>query len=344
MIYNIWLSELHHPQNRKKEWLLIHKTAENVHKAMSESGFLFQSELSLDNAKRIMDSCEKSNVHVHLLSEFGVPDYGELPTLLYCKGIFRKTAGSVGIVGARRCTSYGKRMTEELAAECARQNIAVISGMAKGVDAIAHTSALKNGGYTIAALGNGPDICFPSEHRSLYEKICENGLVISEYTPGTHATKFTFPMRNRLIAAFSDKLAVTEAGAKSGALITCERAKYYGKPVYAFPGPIDSPESEGCNNLIYTGAARLYKKSDLFTEATQLSIPGVYSPDSDSFSKSASGLPAQVLEYLSSHHKHADFDQLAHALSLESGQVYTLITEMELDDLVKTEGENIWLL
>ncbi len=344
MIYNIWLSELRHPQSRKAEWLSIHKSAENVHKALSESGFLFPSELSLENARRIMDTCEKQNIHVHLLSEFGVPDYGELPTILYCKGVFRKTYGSLGIVGARRCTPYGKRITEDLGYYCAQKNIAVISGMAKGVDAIAHTAALKNGGYTIAALGNGPDICFPAEHRGLYNEICENGLIISEYHPGVHATRFTFPLRNRLIAAFSDKVVVTEAGKRSGALITCERAKYYGKPVYAFPGPIDSPESEGCNNLIYTGAARLFRKEDVFDEATQLTLPNTYLPD-EIKKPVAQNLASQaLLDYLSSHRKHAEISDLVDALSLDYGKIYTLVTELELGNLVKTEGENVWLL
>lgn len=342
-MYNIWLSELRQPKSRKKEWLLQHKTAENVHKALSADGFLFESELSLENAKRIMESCEKNKIHVHLLSEFGVPDYGELPFILYCKGIIKDTFGSVGIVGARRCTAYGKRVTEQLAATCARKNIAVISGMAKGVDAIAHTAALKNGGYTIAALGNGPDICFPAEHRGLYEEICKNGLIISEFPPGVHASKFTFPLRNRLIAAFSDKLVVTEAGRRSGALITCDRAKHYGKPVYAFPGPIDSPESEGCNNLIYEGNATLYREKDLFFEATQLTLPDAYLPDTGTSAPNAN-LFARVSEYLTAHRKHAEFADIAKALSLNIGEIYTLITDMELEDKVKTEGENVWLL
>ena len=344
MLYDIWLSELNYPISGKRKWLSVHKSAENVYNFFTENRFLFDSELSLEHAKVILDNCEKNRIHVHLLSEFGIPDYGELPFLLYCKGEIRREHSACGIVGARRCTPYGKHITEELAASCALQHITVVSGMAKGVDAIAHTAALKKGGYTIASLGCGPDICYPAEHKGLYEEICARGLVISEYPPGTHATRYTFPRRNRLIAAFSDKLAVTEAGKRSGALITCERARHYGKPVYAFPGPIDSPESEGTNNLIYTGAARMYRKEDFFDMPEQLCLPDTCCPQDESEGNASSILCEKIINYLSEHNRQCDLSALGSYLSLDAGNLITIITELEMEDICRTEGENIWLL
>ena len=138
---------------------------------------------------------------------------------------------TVGIVGARRCTQETKRAVAELAVAYTEKQTAVISGMAKGVDSYAHTACLKAKGYTVAVLANGLDICYPSEHEKLKECIENKGLVISEYPPGIRPTKYTFPKRNRLISAWSDELIVVAAGKKSGALITADYSKKYGRKI-----------------------------------------------------------------------------------------------------------------
>ncbi|MEQ8199576.1 MAG: DNA-processing protein DprA, partial [Clostridiaceae bacterium] len=159
-----------------------------------------------------------------------------------------------GIVGARRCTEYGKRIATEAAEFLAERGIAVISGMAKGIDGYAHTACINSGGYTIAFLGCGIDIAYPEEHRKLMEKIKETGAVISEYPPGTKPNGKNFPERNRLIAAFSKELLVVEAGENSGALITADFAKKYKRTVFAAPNNIFLKESEGTNKLILNGS------------------------------------------------------------------------------------------
>ena len=137
----------------------------------------------------------------------------------------------VVIVGARRCTQEEKFKVKEITEQYVSNRTAIISGMAKGIDSYAHTACLKSGGYTVAVLGNGLDICYPCEHRKLMEQIAERGLLISEYPPGTQPAPYRFPKRNRLISAWSDKLIVVAAGRGSGAFITAEYEKKYGREV-----------------------------------------------------------------------------------------------------------------
>lgn len=184
----------------------------------------------------------------------GVNDFSNQPAVLYYKGILRLPQTSVGIVGSRRCTAYGKRVAAEAAAFLAQQGITVVSGLAKGIDSYAHTACLKEGGYTLAFIANGPDICYPTEHRSLVDEIVENGAVLSPYPPGTRPRQEYFPLRNRLLSAWVDQLLVVEAGERSGALITAGYAMEQKRRVFAVPNSIYSPEGTGTNRLLLNGA------------------------------------------------------------------------------------------
>jgi len=186
------------------------------------------------------------------------------PEVLYCIGdetlLNMKMAA---VVGSRKCSEYGKRISMEIGRQLARGEIAVVSGMAKGIDSFAHIGTLKNGGKTIAVLGCGPDICYPAENRRIYEQIAEEGLIISEYAPGTKPMPYMFPRRNRLIAALAEAVVVTEAGTGSGSLITAELANELNKTVYSVPGNITSQYSIGTNKLIADGAVPLFIIEDL---------------------------------------------------------------------------------
>ncbi|OFW60531.1 MAG: DNA protecting protein DprA [Actinobacteria bacterium RBG_16_64_13] len=161
----------------------------------------------------------------------------------------------VTIVGTRRATAYGLRVTEALATAFAGKGIAVVSGMALGVDACAHDSAMKAGGLTVAVLGCGADIVYPPRNRGLYEKAATIGMVLSELPPGTAPARWTFPHRNRLLAALGDAVLVTEASSTSGALQTASWALELGRPVFAVPGSIYVEGHKGCNLLLRDGAA-----------------------------------------------------------------------------------------
>jgi len=160
----------------------------------------------------------------------------------------------VAIVGTREPTSYGERVTRELATALARAGACVVSGMARGIDGVAHRAALEAGGRTIAVLGTGIDIAYPAAHRALHAAIAERGLLLSELLPGDRANGGSFPRRNRIIAALASVTIVVEAGVASGALITASQALELGRVVAAVPGPIDSPQSAGSNELLRDGA------------------------------------------------------------------------------------------
>ena len=175
---------------------------------------------SLEKAKRIMDDCQSKNISILCWNDDRYPlrarEPADAPPMLYYKGNIKKMDQTVGIVGARRCSQEAKQETVFLA---------------KGIDSYAHTACLNAGGYTIAILGNGLDICYPSEHHKLMKCIEEKGLLLSEYPPGTPPSRYTFPRRNRLISSWSDKLIIIQAGKGSGALITAEYSRKYGRKV-----------------------------------------------------------------------------------------------------------------
>ncbi len=185
----------------------------------------------------------------------GLMDIDETPESLYCIGNTRLLEmNAVAVVGARKCSEYGRQVALKVGETLALNGIVTVSGMAEGIDTAAHIGALNSKGYTIAVLGSGVDICYPASNSQLYNRICREGLVISEYPPGTKAMPFRFPKRNRIISAISKAVTIVEAGSGSGSLITAELAAEQGKDVMAVPGNINSTFSIGCNKLIADGA------------------------------------------------------------------------------------------
>lgn len=176
-------------------------------------------------------------------------------------------APRVAVVGTRVPTEYGTRMARAISTALAQAGACVISGMARGIDAVAHRSALDVGGRTVAVLGTGIDVPYPVGHRALHGTLSERALVISEYPPGAHAHKGAFPRRNRIIAALAPLTIVVEAGERSGALNTTNHALDLGRTVAAVPGPIDSPQSVGANRLIRDGATPICDIADVFALA-----------------------------------------------------------------------------
>lgn len=170
--------------------------------------------------------------------------------------------GAVTIVGARRATSYGREVARELGRELTAAGMVVVSGLAFGVDACAHRGAIE-AGRTIAVLGCGPDTAYPAAHRALWRQICEKGLVISEFPPGAAPWRWTFPARNRIMAALAGMTVVVEAAARSGSLITADLAADLGRDLGAVPGPITSRASAAPNNLLAGGACVVRDAQDV---------------------------------------------------------------------------------
>ena len=187
-----------------------------------------------------------------------------------CEGIYVRgntellKKRSIAIVGSRRCSEYGKNVAMKIAGAAHSNGFCVVSGMAIGIDNFGHRGTLMKGGSTIAVLGTGPDVCYPPQHRKLYEDICDKGLIVSEYPPGTDALPYRFPERNRIIAGLSEVVVVIEARMGSGSLITAECANAQSKPVFAVPGNITSQYSLGTNRLITEGAQAVAVVDDIF--------------------------------------------------------------------------------
>jgi DNA processing protein len=196
------------------------------------------------------------------------------PSRLFARGsLSHVDPPIVSIVGTRDATLYGLRMARTLASAFARSGVSVVSGMARGIDSAVHRAALESGGRTVAVLGTGIDVPYPVGHRELHRVLSERALVISEHGPGTPARAGAFPRRNRIIAALSPVTIVVEAGHRSGAINTANQATALQRTLGAVPGPVDSPQSAGTNQLIRDGAQVISCVADA------LALVGIGSPE-----------------------------------------------------------------
>lgn len=202
------------------------------------------------------------------------------PAALFVKGkLPEDKKKSLAIIGARSCSGYGRRMAENFAGTLGEAGIQIISGMARGIDGIAQSAALRAGGASFGVLGCGVDICYPSQNREIYQQLIKQGGVISSYLPQTMPKPQFFPPRNRIISGLADALLVIEAREKSGTLITVDMALEQGREVYALPGRVADPVSEGCNRLISQGAGIVLSPQELLAELTGSRQTGAARPE-----------------------------------------------------------------
>src|SRR4030095_6492704 len=256
------------------------------------------------------------------------------PPVLYIRGDYLPDdLFAVAIVGTRRVTAYGRQITEELAAYLASNRITLVSGLARGVDAVAHQTALKSGGRTIGVLGSGVDRIYPPEHRSLAEKMMESGAIVSDYAPGTPPDASNFPPRNRIISGLSLAVVVIEAGETSGALITAEFAAEQGREVFAVPGSILAPQSKGTNKLIQQGALPLLSVNDLMQA---LNITRVGEQKAARKIMPADIIEAKLLQVLSNEPLHVD--EIRNQSELPIEKVSAALVLMELKGMVRQVG------
>ncbi len=256
------------------------------------------------------------------------------PPVLFIRGEYlQEDLFAVALVGTRRVTAYGRQITEEIAAFLASNGITVVSGLARGVDAIAHASSLKAGGRTLAVLGSGVDRIYPPEHHALAGQIMERGALISDYALGTPPDASNFPPRNRIISGLSLAVVVIEAGETSGALITAEFAAEQGREVFAVPGSILAPQSKGTNKLIQQGAQPLLSVNDLM-QALNLTRVGEHKAARKILP--ADETEARLLGVLGSEPLHVD--EIRNQTDLPIEKVSAALALMELKGVVRQVG------
>lgn len=225
--------------------------------------------------ERLFVNIEKINAKVITIYDenypIGLRYINSNPKVIYIKGdILEEDRLAIALVGSRKATNYGKWACEKFSKELTKLGVTIISGLASGIDTIAHKTSLENGGRTIGVLGNGIDTVYPKKNLSLYKELEQKGGIISEFPLGTPPLAYNFPQRNRIISGLSMGVIVIEAQEKSGSLITAHHALEQGKDVFALPGNINSIFSAGTNKLIKDGAKPLLEIDDIIEEIYEL--------------------------------------------------------------------------
>lgn len=229
------------------------------------------------------------------------------------------------VIGSRRATRYGRECAEKFSGSLAQSGICIVSGMADGIDGCAHAAAFSAGGKTIAVLGGGVDFIYPASHTQLYRQIAQNGLLLSEYPPATRPQKENFPQRNRLIIGLSRCLLVVEAGMPSGTMITVDFALEQNKSVFAIPGNITSPSSEGTNSLIKNGCLCALAPEDVLMEF------GIYKAEKKKKFQLPEGiepLQRQILEMLEVEDLPAE--KIENSLQADINEINTALMMLEI--------------
>ena len=287
---------------------------------------------------RIWDQIQSKGIEVLTWLDEAYPqrlkEIEQPPPVLYMRGeLLPEDTWAVAIVGTRRVTPYGRQVTEQIASFLAANGVTVVSGLARGVDAIAHNAALKAGGRTLAVLGSGVDRIYPPENRALAEQIFEHGAVLSDYAPGTPPESSNFPPRNRIISGLSMAVVVIEAGETSGALITAEFAAEQGREIFAVPGNILAPQSKGTNKLIQQGALPLLSASDIM-QALNLTRVGQHKAARKVLP--ADEVEAKLLTAMGEEPLHVD--EIRNQTGLPVEKVSATLVMMELKGMVRQVG------
>jgi DNA processing protein len=256
------------------------------------------------------------------------------PPVLYVRGsILPEDEWSVAIVGTRRVTAYGRQVAEEVATTLAHNGVTIVSGLARGVDSIAHQAAINAGGRTLAVLGNGVDIVYPPENRQLAAQIMEHGALVTDYALGTQPDGINFPPRNRIISGLSMAVVIVEAGTTSGALITATFAVDQGRDVFAVPGNINAPQSLGTNRLIRDGAQPLLDPQDVLET---LNLTMVTEHRAVRVALPSDPVEARLYHLLSHEPKHVDEIRSQANMPIET--VSATLAMMELKGMVRQVG------
>lgn len=335
------LLALYHQPKEILQNLYTHK--EKIVDVVGED--VYYKMLATDNAllKSYIQNLEQKNVVCLTCCSDNYPEkllmMKDSPILLFAKGdLSLLTRKSVAIVGTRTPTAYGREITTFYAEKLAKSGAVIVSGLASGVDKLAHEGALNVKGKTIAVLGGGFDCIYPAMNTNLAKTIAENGLLLSEYRPNVYATKFTFPVRNRIISALSDAVFLAEAGEKSGALYTKDYALEQGKPVFAVPANINNHRAVGTNKILKLHQAIFSTSPDDIVEHLGLDAVRVEQQKPAQISLTEQ-LVISALE-----DQNQSFEQLQAITKLETKNLNSCLTMLQIRGLIKKLPGNVYSL
>ena len=291
-----------------------------------------------------MEKLEHHKVNVLICEDPTYPsrlkEIYDYPPVLYVRGnLPAEDEPCLAVVGTRRPTVYGRQVTEEMVTDLARSSITIISGLARGIDSVAHRAALDAGGKTVAVFGSGLDIVYPGENAKLAQAIIEQGALVSEYPLGVKPKAENFPLRNRIMSGLSLGVLVVEAGERSGALITAQQAVEQNREVFAIPGSILSPASQGTNRLIQDGAKLVRNYADIIEELNLTIV--VQQAEIKEFSP-ANEVESAILRQLSSEPNH--IDEVCRRSGLTMSEVSSTLAMLELKGIARQVGSMNYVL
>ncbi|MDR2351358.1 MAG: DNA-processing protein DprA [Endomicrobium sp.] len=296
-------------------------------------------------AEKELELAKKNNISIVLYTDTNYPkalrELPDKPLVLYIKGtILEKDFESISIVGSRKISNYGKTVTSDFASYFAKKDITIVSGLARGVDTLAHITALENKSRTIAVLGNGILVNYPPENKKLQEVISQNGAVISEFHLKQSPDKGTFPRRNRIIAGLSKATLLTEAGIGSGAIITARFCADYGKDVFAVPGSIYSNVSKGTNDLIENGACMALSPQNMAQQLGWLTKNELKKQIGLGY---LDKLETAILNLIESDSDGLPTDLIAEKLNLDISETSAALLKLEITGLIKNTPGQIYI-
>jgi DNA processing protein len=291
-----------------------------------------------------LEKLERHKVNALICEDSAYPsrlkEIYDYPPVLYVKGSLPAEAEPcLAIVGTRRPTIYGRQVTEEIVTDLAQSGITIISGLARGIDSVAHRAALDAGGKTVAVFGSGLDIVYPGENARLAQAISEHGALVSEYPLGVKPKPENFPLRNRIMSGLSLGVLVVEAGERSGALITAQQAVEQNREVFAVPGSILSPASQGTNRLIQEGAKLVRNYADILQELNLTIV--VQQAEIKEFAF-ANEIESAILKQLSSEPSH--IDEICRHSGLTMSKVSSTLAMLELKGVARQVGSMNYVL
>lgn len=264
----------------------------------------------------------------------GLKYIDEAPNVLFAKGeIVDDDSLSIGIVGSRKATAYGKWVCEKFTKELVNMGVTIVSGVALGIDTIAHRTAIESGGRTIGVLGNGIDVVYPKENKYLYNEIGKHGAILTEFTMGTPPVAYNFPQRNRIISGLSLGVIIIEAKEKSGSLITATHALNQGKEVFAVPGNINSIYSKGTNKLIKDGAKPLLDLEDIIEEIYELQLKIIERKKDGIDYYNFSDTEIKIIKVLEEGPAHSD--TISYKTGIDISTVGSILTILELKGIIR---------